>query len=886
MKAEEEGRILLPPDRILTAGALPEELYEPPRPLAGGALARRAWAEGLGRMEEQVREVVFGSPEEAEGAAGSLARARVLDSLNRTVGAAGLTFRDVAAECRRGFLFSDEDRWKALSLIQDAALGIMKSAGRMDREEARRLALRDGEIQTTKRVVLVGVVETPLVLRRMLESVEDRILALVHAPETEADAFHRLGFLENERWKDREVPVADHHLAVCDRPVDQAREVVRYLAALPGEPTLASVTVGVPDATLAPYLAQRLEAHGQPARYADGTPLASSPPYRLLEALAPYLEDGRFPAFAALMRHPDLPDGLGPESSPDLSDRHFRDHVPSRLDPESRNLTGGGTDDRFSSLLEGLHSPALLGAFSGIRPLSAWMPVILDFLAGVYGSRYPDPSRGPDRILVEAASRIRDAASELAELPSKLDLECGAGRALRTLLGEVRDLRIPPAAEEEALELVGWLELHLDDAPTLVLTGAADPFLPEAVTAHPFLPNALRARLGLQDNRSRYARDAYWMTAMIHSRENVRVIAGRRTTVGDPLRPSRLLLTGSTKVKARRILLLTRPEAEGVGPGRDTVPGLRLAETSGFHLPPQSRLPLLPPPQPFPVTAFSGLLANPYAWILESLMGLEDQADDAQELDPGTFGVLAHDVLERFGRSGLRDSSDEDEIFPGLSRLLDELAEARFGPTPLPTVPLQVEQLRYRLKAFARWQAKWREEGWTIHAVEARTPEEGIPFDVDGKPFFLSGRIDRIDRHRESGAWMVFDYKTGDAGGDPSGCTKNGEWTDLQLPLYRHLIRGGLRSIEGGEITPPGEGVPLRLAYLPLSKDAHELEEAEADWAEALLEGADERAREVVRWMRTTREVPFEAGRPVSRFGSSLASLLGEGLLQSEGEDE
>ena len=59
----------------------------------------------------------------------------------------------------------------------------------------------------------------------------------------------------------------------------------------------------------------------------------------------------------------------------------------------------------------------------------------------------------------------------------------------------------------------------------------------------------------------------------------------------------------------------------------------------------------------------------------------------------------------------------------------------------------------------------------------------------DGEPFLVRGRIDRVDRHSKTGELAVFDYKTGDAGTPPDKAhRKNGQWIDLQLPLYRHLI--------------------------------------------------------------------------------------------------
>ena len=85
---------------------------------------------------------------------------------------------------------------------------------------------------------------------------------------------------------------------------------------------------------------------------------------------------------------------------------------------------------------------------------------------------------------------------------------------MRLLEKYIAEESIPREAGEPAVEVLGWLELHLDDAPALVITGCNEGFLPTAVSSDPFLPEGLRRRLGLPDNARRYARDAYAPTCL------------------------------------------------------------------------------------------------------------------------------------------------------------------------------------------------------------------------------------------------------------------------------------------------------------------------------------------------------------------------------------
>ncbi len=109
------------------------------------------------------------------------------------------------------------------------------------------------------------------------------------------------------------------------------------------------------------------------------------------------------------------------------------------------------------------------------------------------------------------------------------------------------------------MELLGWLELTLDDAPVLLLTGVHDGRVPESVNGDPFLPNAVRTRLGLLDNDRRYARDCYALQVMLHAREHIRILTNHYNSEGSPQTPSRLLLAVQPNDLANRIMTILKP---------------------------------------------------------------------------------------------------------------------------------------------------------------------------------------------------------------------------------------------------------------------------------------------------------------------------------------
>jgi len=931
-ESERVGARLFPP-RVTTIGALPEMLYEPARPLADDVLARRTWARALRGMDRARLAEVFPSLPAVDDERGWATLARQLERLHVAVGAGGLGFADVAERCGAGLLHDDSVRWRILAEVQDAYLELLARLGYDDRERARMDALARGGIGTEREVWLVGIVDGPPVVRRMLEAVEGPpIRSLVHAPEALADRFDALGCVVPEAWADAEIAVPDERLVFVEGPGDQAAAALQAVASLGGRLTPEEITIGVPDPGLVAYLERAFRAAGVPVRYAGGAQLSRTSPYRLLAAIAAYLDGRRYDALASLLRHPDLGrwlaralaagDAGGGESpggsagaravlspgDPDailgIADRYFMESLPAHV---AGRLAGEGwRRDVLEAAVRALDSDPLFGRLEGKRRLAGWAPVILELLAEVYA----DEVRGGDadsRAIVAACDAIRNAAEAFFRLPEAADEVCDAVTAIRLLLDEVASAAIPPEADHAAVELLGWLELHLDDAPAMVITGLNEPHVPKSVSADAFLPNALRARLGLPDNARRYARDAYTLAAILASCPEVRLIAGRRDAAGDPTRPSRLLFAAPARTVAERVLRFFNGEGGGVGDvaaagsGADDSPSVDAAaahvgrradassSASRFQLPPEPELRAPAPIEALRVTDFRLLLNDPYLFALERVLGLEAISDDAREMDGALFGSLAHEVLRRFAESDVATSTDAEAITRRLDAILDEEVGRRFGRSALPAVVVQVEQLRARLHAFAVWQAGWAAQGWRIAAFEVQPPEPGVPFDVDGVPILLRGRIDRIDHNPTTGEWAVFDYKTSDAGEKPEKTHRRGRgeekrWVDLQLPLYRHLLPA-LRDGDGAPIVPPGVVDDVRLGYILLPRDLEGVGPAFAEWSPEELETADDAARDVVRMLRENR-FAFDPDRTIVRPGDPLGRLLGLGQLAGAGADE
>ena len=395
-------------------------------------------------------------------------------------------------------------------------------------------------------------------------------------------------------------------------------------------------------------------------------------------------------------------------------------------------------------------------------------------------------------------------------------------------------LSIPPEANDQAVELLGWLELPLDDSPVLVLTGFNEGRIPESINADAFMPNSLRTRLELTDNRRRYARDAYALTSVMHSRRRVILIAGRTDVKGNPVAPSRLWFAADPKSLPERVRRFYDPESASEVTAElpvSTEPESAPPRQSGFLVPPPLSVPVAP--TEIPVTSFRDYLNCPYRYFLSRELRLQAVEDDVRELDARAFGSLIHEVLNQFGQSSVRDAFDVEAIQHFLLDALHKAALGRFGRTRSATVSVQLKMIESRLAAFAKWQAKTCKDGWRIHQTEKKY--ECTDFrDIHERQVKLVGRVDRIDKHVQTGQYRVLDYKTSETASSPKATHRSkDEWIDLQLPLYRRLVRS--------------EGITsnVELGYIQLPGDLSKIGEAIADWTDAELLDAENLARTI-----------------------------------------
>lgn len=823
-RAETAGAILVPPV-LATPGELDRHLL----PLAGN-LARSidqllCWTAVLRSAEPTILADLIRRPPAADDTRGWRRFARLLVELRSLLIINGHSFERVASRTEIDGTRL-EASWKALAKLEEAYRQLLASAGRIDPDERRENAITEHQASWAGKVVLIATVDLNRQQRALLEEVSRggaEILSLIAASEERAEGFDFAGCLVPGEWSVRPLPLESVPVTVVQGPRDQARAAVAKLLEIVLEVAQdrpeGDVTIGAPDLEVVPRLLDVADRLKLPLDAWDASRQGEGVPLQLLGLLVTYARGRRAEDLARLVRHPDLhaalaedqPSGpLGQQLIAQL-DRFRQAKLASTIDP--LDLAGEPwkkLDELVERRWEGRHS------------VTEWVRLFRETLVKLYR----------DPMSEEVQEELRDLAGALNEasnIPDVLGADLSASEAIEIvtmLAGRTRRAR-----GRSPFRVLGWLDLPLDTAESLVLTGMNEGVLTGGSTSSPWLTPSLGQSLDLPGGQDREARNRYYFELLLRSRRRVEIILGRTTADRDPLIPKSWLLSGTcTERAARAKRLMSSPVARFAEP-RPGGPAYRVSVPS---------IESAAGPDELPVTAFRDYLICPYRFYLRHVLKLRSVDDSARELDRGAFGSLLHRVLQNFGRSRYRLSNDRGEIQRFLEDALAAEAEEDYARR-VPAVEIQLEQMRFRLEAFAEWQADWAGQGWQTILVEAEPPKRTARINAGSEPFFLSGRIDRVDLNQKTGQVAILDFKTKDSAEKPEKVHRpRGEWIDLQLPLYRKLL-AAVRNID----LPSDWEMRIALGYVVLPKDRAEVGALLAEWSEEDLREADAAAERI-----------------------------------------
>lgn len=843
-QACQQRSLVLTPPTLATAGGLVDAIAPAPNP-AGSVHRSLAWKAVLSRAEHDVLEPVLPKTVDASTWADELSA--VADELAR----GQWRCSDVAqAELPP---MEEPARWHALGELQRRYEALLAEAGLVDPALH---AIDHQQIrEDLEAIVLLACMDLDGAARRLLRLAACPVHVLASVDQGLADD----GVVDEAYWRDASIEIDPATVFVTRAPEEQGMLAVR--AAM----DLGTSAIGTADEVLAPAVRRAAHAHGLNLHVARGRAAASTGPGGLLGDLVLLLGEQSFSAMERVLRCPAVIASLAAE------DPSFAD-VPSALD---HYLESALPSQAFKPLPKG--SPRVEGSrrlvrgarrrvVDAIRPLSgrprslrAWSGEIERTLVSLLGP-------GQDHLREDSLAAVEAIGQELrtmASLPEPLDTQnLHAHEALAFVCSQLKEHATTPEPGAEELDLLGWLELPLDPSPSMVVIGTHDSTLPGARSASPFLAEGLRRVLGLPGEDRVLARDAAAMTALLGGGRTVRFVLGTTNAQGDPTLPSTLLLRGSDDGAAR---VLARVAESFQTPAAQPAPA-KCAFRVGV-------VDAMPAVERMSVTSFRTFLQSPYLFYLRHVLRLGEvrPVPAVVRLEPNTFGTIMHEALRAFaGLEDARGIDDEAAIRRLMHASLWETVERFAGSSRSATLLTQVDAAERRLGQLAQCEARWRQAGWRTIATEWRP--EALPL-LSRSGIALSGSIDRIDWHEDEKRLALLDYKTSEKAADParSHRRRDGEWVDLQLPLYELLARP-IAAEQGAEHLP-------MLAYVTVS--AHEARVLDAGWDEADLEDARQCAERIGEIVRTgSASTMAELGQPA--YEDAFTRLAGVGLLLDE----
>jgi ATP-dependent helicase/nuclease subunit B len=759
-----------------------------------------AWIETLSEAPIDILESLYlrknESFERLLGVSNSIKNLRMLLAEN------GLTIGELARNGSKSGL-QEPERWNALAKLEDIYIKNLHDAGFHDAEFSKIKFDPASLLENIDRLLIVGVCDPiPLVMKKLeaLKTIELEVW--IHAPANFADRFDAWGRPILGKWENSHIDFKGNEENIrlagsADSQVELILDIIfdRIKPVNSNDFALASL-----NPSLLPILSKSFADMGIKTYNPAGENLTLSSIYHLLDNFCRLVETESYEAFSLIARHPHLLD-YASNKIPFFSrieflsalDRAQNEYLPVKISGLER--AKNAQIKSFIQIIEGF-----LADFNKMT-LHEFLSKILE---EVYLNKNLSFSIGSDISLMDSAKCISLQISCLGD--SKLEQSSlSRSKKLKLFLSILKDTKYYSGSLSNSIPLHGWLELQWENAENLVICGANEGFLPESIVGDIFIPEIPREKLGLRNNKRRFARDAYILSALIESRKaSVHLIAGKRDVSEEPLKASRLLfMCDDSKMLLRAKKLFGNPEDKEVRP---------LTRSIQWKL----KVPINETVKKLSVTSFKKYLLCPFRFYLSEILRMREIDDGKKEFDAMDFGNLIHNVLQSFAlNKSAKDFSDEGKILDFLNSDLDKIIKKRYSTQQHLSLTIQIESMKNRLAKFAEIQTEETKKGWEI--IESEFELEG---EIEGMK--INAKIDRIDRAAD-GSIRILDYKSLDVPLKPRkahiGSAREGDipsyeyvgknqcWIDLQLPLYQILLsKSGLfenRKISCGYFNMP-----------------------------------------------------------------------------------
>jgi ATP-dependent helicase/nuclease subunit B len=575
----------------------------------------------------------------------------------------------------------------------------------------------------------------------------DTIRAIMAPPEATA------------HWREWNGPVEEGlhgvSLVEADTQLDEARLIgvmMRELLQVP-QRTIALVT---PDRTLARMVSAQMQRYGIALDDSAGKVLRDSVPGCFLLLVLELITSQYSPsAMLALLRHPLAAAGMKPHECRQLSRELELELLRGFRRSGGLNALAHATKNKnLAALLHQLHdrtdalsellAPHRVGS---LRELVSAHIGLAEWLAST------DAASGDSRLWQgEAGSALARTVAELyaqaehapaidpTDYASMLEQILAAASYYPTHQGE--------ASLHPRLHILSPMEARMQHYDVMILGGMNEGSWPASATPDPWMSRPMREAFGLSSPERGIGQSAHDVLMLCHA---PRVIWTRAKKVeGAPTVPSRWWVRLETLVKGKApdvLKQIAQQQAHEAAMRWLDAP-MPLAALSR----PNPKPPLDARVRTLRITGVDTWLRDPYVHYAANILKLRKLEDIDQQPGAADFGNVVHKALELFAKrypQKLPEHALDELIAAGREAFADFIDRPSVACLWWP-----------RFESIAGW-ILTQERERRAQGVHVLSEVKGTwEFVVDGKPFTLTTRIDRLEQ-LPGGAFRVVDYKTG-----------------------------------------------------------------------------------------------------------------------------
>lgn len=811
--AEQESITLIPP-KTATPTALIDLFDIYPLSLANREEKLLTWIKVLKQSPAEVLCNLFSNKDNLEFA-DFLNLASSIEKIHEELTDECLSFIE-AAELVRKLGFSDQ-RWDIFASLEPSYYNALKEQKLSDISEIlHRVTYADN---LPDEIFLIGICDLSKFYSAVIQNFSNITTAIIYAPNTYESHFDSCGSITKNKWLNENVLIPEETLEIHNSAIDETNGIIKDLNQLGVKYCKHEVTLCICDDELTRLTSLRLKRHDITTSIGAGIPIILTEIGKFIKTLRKYVKTQAFYDFGSLIRLPGI--GKFIKEYRQNNQNTFKleeiDEIFSQLLPSrAEELIQAIENPHLKQSLEEFHNQIKKFALNSYT-LDTWnlqLDQLVRTLYGITDLHLWDPN---EYYIANSCQQLLIKLNNIKQNSLLHETKLSGSEFLDLVLVILEDVEIPHFPVTNAINMVGWLDTVYDDSPALLLASFQDQYVPGSTTSDSILPNTLRSALGLRDNDYRLARDIFFLTALINSKENIKISLHRQSLDGSFVPASKLIFLDDPKIIASRIVAMDKQ------PIRNNF-SKKIQKNRE-----KSQMPLF---QKFhgdlPLTSLDDYINCPFRFYLKHVLKLRSVDDSAIELNSSQFGSVIHKVLHVFHNSSLADSNDSSQIYNFLEKTLRQVKKELFAENHLSLVSINLQEALRRLHNFALWQCGRREKGWETIASEL-----DVSYPIAGR--ILKGRIDRIDYNSKERKFALIDYKTSDKEKSPRSYHRKAEnWISLQLPLYYH-------SFLGNEVSQTISFDSYELAFLSLNEDL-DLSYNIAAWGEEDLNSALDKA--------------------------------------------